>query len=100
MRLAALVASLLFLAAAMPAFAGGGPAETVVIVNTASADSRKVADVYVKKRDIPPQQVCEVKCTASLDTPMDDFVRDVVDPLRTFLHDRGLEGRCRFLVMT
>jgi uncharacterized protein (TIGR03790 family) len=93
-------AAMLVLLGAAAALAGGGPAETVVLVNTASADSRKVADYYVGKRDIPAEQVCEVKCGAGLDTSMDDFVRDVVDPLRTFLHARGLEERCRFIVMT
>jgi len=83
-----------------PAFAGGGPAETVVLVNTASADSKKVADHYAVKRNIPRAQVCEVKCTADLTTSMDDFVKDVVDPLRSFLRERGLEDRCRFVVMT
>lgn len=97
---AALLASLVVLAVAATAFAGGGPAETVVLVNTASADSRRVADHYVRARGIPPDQVCEVRCTPSLDVPMNDFVRDVVDPLRTFLRRRGLEDRCRFVVVT
>jgi uncharacterized protein (TIGR03790 family) len=94
------LAPLVVVLAAVPAVAGGGPAETVVLVNTASAESRKVADYYVGKRDIPAQQVCEVTCGTGLDTSMDDFVKDVVDPLRTFLHARGLEDRCRFLVLT
>ena len=99
MRKTLLAASALLLLA-LPAFSGGGPAETVVLVNAASPDSKKVAEYYAKKRNIPAQQVCEVKCTAGLEVPMDDFVRDVVDPLRKFLHDRKLEERCRFLVLT
>jgi uncharacterized protein (TIGR03790 family) len=94
------LASFLLMVLAVPALAGGGPAETVVLVNSASADSKKVAEHYAKKRQIPRAQICEVKCTAELATPMDDFVRDVVDPLRTFLRDRGLEDRVRFVVMT
>jgi uncharacterized protein (TIGR03790 family) len=97
--LAWLAAPLLALLA-LPALAGGGPAETVVLVNSSSADSRRVAEHYVKRRDIPAEQVCEVTCTTSLDVPMDAFVHDVVDPLRRFLHERGLEQRCRFVVMT
>ncbi len=85
---------------AVSALAGGGPAETVVLVNTTSADSKKVAEYYAKKRDIPRTQICEVKCAAALTTSMDDFVKDVVDPLRAFLRERGLEDRCRFVVMT
>jgi uncharacterized protein (TIGR03790 family) len=85
---------------AVAALAGGGPAETVLLVNSASADSKKVADYYAKKRCIPRAQVCEVKCTTELTTSIDDFVKDVVDPLRSFLRERGLEDRCRFVVMT
>lgn len=82
------------------ALAGGGPAETVVLVNAASPDSKRVAEYYVKKRDVPRAQVCEVTCAATLETTMDEFVEHVVDPLRAFLHERGLEERCRFLVLT
>src|SRR5262245_2225565 len=85
---------------ALPALAGGGPAETVVLVNAASPESRRVAEHYAKRRDIPREQVCEVTCTTALDVPMDAFVEDVVDPLRRFLRERGLEERCRFVVMT
>lgn len=100
-RPAALLARVaLLLCLARAAFAGGGPAETVVLVNRESADSRRVADHYVRARGIPPQQVCEVRCTASPDVPMADFVRDVVDPLREFLRKRRLEDRCRFVVLT
>lgn len=100
MRARPFVVFLLLTLLALPAFAGGGPAETVVLVNETSADSKKVADHYVKARNIPPQQVCRVKCGAALETSIEDFVRDVVDPLRTFLRARGLEDRCRFVVMT
>ena len=93
-------AAALVLACALPALAGGGPAETVVLVNSASADSKKVAEHYAARRHIPRSQICEVKCAEGLEIPMDDFVRDVVDPLRAFLHARGLDERCRFVVMT
>jgi uncharacterized protein (TIGR03790 family) len=82
------------------ALAGGGPAETVVLVNTQSTDSVRVAAAYVAARGVPPQQVCEVRCTSSLDVPMADYVRDVVDPLREFLRRRDLERRVCFVVMT
>lgn len=95
-----LAAWVLFALVALPAFAGGGPAETVVLLNESNPDSKKVAEHYVRQRQIPPQQVCRVKCAAGLETTIEDFVRDVVDPLRTFLRDRELEDRCRFVVMT
>ncbi|MCE9636506.1 MAG: TIGR03790 family protein [Planctomycetes bacterium] len=80
--------------------AGGGPAETVVIVNTESADSRRVADAYVKARQIPPSHVLEVKCTTAFEVPVAEFVRDIADPLRTLLAARHIEDRIRFVVLT
>jgi uncharacterized protein (TIGR03790 family) len=100
MRARRFLAFLLLAILAVPAFAGGGPAETVVLLNESSPDSKKVAEYYVKMRNIPPQQICRVKCAAGLETSIEDFVRDVVDPLRTFLRSGGLEERCRFVVMT
>lgn len=88
------------LALAPPALAGGGPAETVVLVNSQSAESRRVADHYVRARRIPRSHVLEVTCTASLETPIADFVRDVADPLRAFLRLRALEDRVKFVVLT
>src|SRR6185503_12355471 len=82
------LAALLLLA--VPALAGGGPAETVLLVNANSPDSKRVADHYAKKRQIPAAQVCEVKCETGLETTMDAFVKDVVDPLRDFLRVHGL----------
>ncbi len=82
------------------ALAGGGPSETVVLVNTTSEASRRVAAAYVTARDIPRNQVCEVACSDQLTVPIADFVRDVVEPLRRFLRERDLEERCRFLVLT
>lgn len=95
-----LAALLLLLAAATPALAGGGPADTVVLLNKASADSRRVAEHYAKARQIPAAQVLEVDCTANLEVPMADFVRDVAEPLRELLRRRGLEDRVRFVVLT
>lgn len=95
-----IASAVLLLALAAPALAGGGPAETVVLVNEASPDSKRVAEHYVKARGIPASQVCTVKCTTSLETPVTDFVRDVADPLRVFLRRNGMEDRVRFVVMT
>ncbi len=100
MRTRLLAACLVLVLCAVPAFAGGGPAETVVLLNETSPDSKRVAEHYVKMRQIPPQQICRVKCAEGLEIPIEDFVRDVVDPLRSFLRNRGLEERCRFVVMT
>jgi uncharacterized protein (TIGR03790 family) len=94
------LAVLLLFGSASAALAGVGPAETVVLVNVASPDSRRVAEHFLVKREIPPQQVCEVKCTTELEVPMQDFVRDVVDPLRAFLKSRELEGRTTVVVLT
>ena len=98
--LASLAAAAAWFAGIPDARAGGGPAETVVLVNAGSEDGKRVADHYAKARSIPASHVFAVKCTATLDVPMADFVRDVVDPLRTMLAERGLEDRVRFVVMT
>src|SRR5689334_23118195 len=97
-RAAAALAALVLVARA--ALAGGGPAETIVLVNANSADSRRVAEHYAKARQIPASQIVEVRCAPALETSMADFVRDVVEPVRTALRERGLEDRVRFVVLT
>jgi len=95
-----LVALLLILVVTSRALAGGAPSETVVLVNTRSVDSQRVADHYVAARGIPPTNVCRIACDSGLTITRDAFVRDVVDPLRIFLRDQSLLSRVRFVVLT
>ena len=95
-----LIALAAVLALALPALAGGGPSETVVLVNDASDDSVRVAGAYVRARGIPPTNVVHVSASTDATVPVRDFVRDVVDPLRAHLARHGLEDRVRFLVLT
>ncbi len=94
------IATALLLLLSGIAHAGGGPSDTVVLVNDDSPDGQRVAAHYLVARDIPPTHLCRVRSSTDATVPVADFVRDVVDPLRRFLAERQLEDRVRFLVLT
>jgi uncharacterized protein (TIGR03790 family) len=105
--IAALLAALAMVALAAVARAGGGPSETIVLINDESADSVRVGEHYVAARGIPPTNVCRVRCTSELTVSRIDFVRDVVTPLRAHVEQvvsldgtTTLRDRARFLVFT
>lgn len=99
LRAATVVAAALLCGAAR-ALAGGGPADVVVLVNDASEDSVAVAEHYAAARQVPASNLCHVRCATDSTVPVADFVRDVVEPLRTFLRTGDLDAHVRYLVLT
>ncbi len=97
---ALLAGALLVAFAAPPARAGGGPAETVVLVNARSADSERVGAYFAAARGLPPSHVVRVACSTGLTVARDEFVRDVVEPLREHLRRHDAAGRIHFVVLT
>lgn len=77
--------------AARPAHAGGSPETTVVVVNGASAVSRRVAHAYVALRGIPADNVV-VLDGAPLGgvVGIEDFRKRLWGPVKAFLEARGL----------
>lgn len=87
-------ALLLLLLASGPAFSGGGPETTLVVVNGASPVSRLVANEYVRLRDIPQSHVVYLEDIPQLGTVgLDFFLERIWEPVRRHMADRGLADR-------
>ena len=84
----------------LPARAGGGPLNTLVVVNSASRDSRALGAYYAEKHGIPPSHLCAVKADPRLPTiSLADFERDIRAPLLAHIAKQNLGGQIHFLVL-
>ncbi|MCU0725413.1 MAG: tetratricopeptide repeat protein [Planctomycetes bacterium] len=86
-----LLALLLLALPASEALAGGGPETTLVVVNARSPLSRRIANEYVARREIPPAHVLWLP-----DVPhqgvitLDQFRKTILEPIDRYLEDQGL----------
>jgi uncharacterized protein (TIGR03790 family) len=86
----------------LPALArgGGGPLNTLVVVNGASRDSRALGAYYVEKHGLPATHLCTIKVdprAASLS--LTEFERDVRAPIFAHIANNRLAGQIHFLVL-
>ena len=80
--------------------AGGGPLNTLVVVNSASRDSRALGAYYAEKRGIPPSHLCAIKTDARLPTlSLETFEREVRAPILAHIANRQLGAQIHYLVL-
>lgn len=97
-RLPALLLALALLPAA--ARAGGGPLNTLVVVNGASRDSRALGAYYAEKHGLPESHLCTIKTDPRAAViPLADFERDIRGPVFAHIANRQLAGQIHFLVL-
>lgn len=81
-------------------FAGGGPFNTLVVVNTNSADSVELGDYYAVAHGIPDHQICRLGITANLTSvTSNEFKSWLLDPITNHIATHGLLGQIDFLVL-
>lgn len=86
--LACLLATLLL---AAPAYAGGSPETTLVVVNEDSPLSKQIANHYVRLRGIPASHVCRVSGIPNLTViTLAQFRERIWEPIRAYLDQHGL----------
>jgi uncharacterized protein (TIGR03790 family) len=71
-----------------------------VVINEASADSKRVGDYYVQKRSIPASNVIRLKTTAEEQIEIAAFSASIERPIMQALHREGLQDRILYLVLT
>ena len=86
----------------LPALArgGGGPLNTLVVINSASRDSRSLGAYYAEKHGLPESHVCTVKTDPRAFTiSAADFERQIRRPIFEHIAREKLEDQINFLVL-
>lgn len=82
----------MLLALVRPAWPGGGPETTLLVVNADSILSLAVANDYIRLRDLPERQVLWLKDVPVGETiTIDVFRHRILNPIREYLGDSGLD---------
>ncbi|MCG8448172.1 MAG: hypothetical protein MI725_01155 [Pirellulales bacterium] len=90
---------LLYFLSTTSSYAGGGPENVFLLVNSASPDSVKVADYYVKLRKIPASNVFNIEYTKSKAyTSAEIFREQILLPTLKEIQRRGLSSQIDYLV--
>lgn len=80
--------------------AGGGPLNTLVVVNSASRNSRALGAYYADQHGIPPSHLCTIKVNSRAPTiSLEAFERNVRTPIFEHIAKQGLTGQIHFLVL-
>ncbi|MGD9780795.1 MAG: TIGR03790 family protein [Kiritimatiellia bacterium] len=81
-------------------FAGGGPFNVLVVVNTNSADSVELGAYYAEKHGIPSHHVCSVGIATNLATlTTNEFYALLRNPITNHIVANGLSGQIDYLVL-
>ena len=82
------------------AFAGGGPFNTLVVVNTNSADSVELGNYYAAAHGIPAHQICPVGIDTNWGSiTYTQFRNKLRDPVYSHIAANGLNNRIDFVVL-
>ena len=84
----------------LAAWAGGGPLDTLVVVNAASRDSRALGAYYCEKHGIPQTHLCSIKTDPrSPSISLKFFEREIRRPILDHVAANRLEGQIHFIVL-
>ena len=79
---------------------GGGPLNTLVVINGASRDSRALGAYYAEKHGLPQSHVCTVKTDPRSPTiSLADFEREIRRPIFEHIVQQKLEKQIYYLVL-
>jgi hypothetical protein len=93
------IAGLLISGAAGRAFAGGGPENVLLIVNSKNADSKTIANYYVDIRGIPPGNVVYVDWRGGQEACQGpQFWSKILHPAIESMDERRLGGQIDYIV--
>lgn len=97
--LSGFLAPLLCLTYATGAFAGGGPENVLLLVNSNSENSKTIANHYVELRKIPPQNVLYIDWRGGLrGAKGEPFRNRILMPALTYLEKQKLNAQVDYIV--
>jgi uncharacterized protein (TIGR03790 family) len=80
------------------AWAGGGPQNTLVVINDASALSRELGLTYARGRGIAERQILHLTNSATVNLPLADFSNSVRNVVLDYLAASGLSNQIDYVV--
>lgn len=80
--------------------AGGGPLNTLILVNDNSPVSQELGQYYQDVRGLPERNIVHVRTTTNYTTDLATFTNEVVQPVRSYLAGAGLSNQIDYLVLT
>lgn len=75
------------------------PGEVLVIFNTRNRQSVKLADYYMKERNIPPENRVKVFIDDSEDCTYEDYLYKIARPVKKVIREKGLKSGIRCLLI-
>ena len=82
------------------AWAGGGPHNTLVIVNDNSPESQELGQYYQDLRGLPERHLVHVRTATNYSATLATFTNEVVQPVLDYLATAGLSNQIDRLVLT
>ena len=72
----------------------------MVVVNSASADSRQIGEYYMKARKIPAGNLCQINTTLEETIQRAVYDKEIAAPVKACLKQKGLVEQALYLVTT
>lgn len=92
-------AVVVFLASAT-VWAGGGPQNTLVVVNDNSLESLELGQYYQGKRDIPEGNICHIRVATNYSVDTATFSNDIRGPVLNFVTNSVLSNQIDYIVFS
>jgi len=88
--------------AAVPAWAGGGGFNVIVVVNQNSTNSVQLGNDYCEQRGVPPQNVLRLTnwTGGSINWTPGNFQTNLLNPLLALMASRGLAHQAQFVLLS
>jgi uncharacterized protein (TIGR03790 family) len=84
---------------AISAFAGGGPENVLLVVNSNSDPSKRIANNYINWRQIPPSNVVYIDWKGGTEfAPADRFRDEILWPILKAIEDRHLSSQIDYII--
>src|SRR4051794_13566792 len=74
------------------------PDQLLLVVNKNEPESQRLAEFYARARNVPDGRIVALDLPTTDELTFEQFDRDVVPPIRRFLHDQKLDDRVTCLV--
>jgi uncharacterized protein (TIGR03790 family) len=88
------------MAGPMVSWAGGGPQNTLVVVNDRSLESLELGHYYQSKRGIPDRNICHIRTAVDFNISTTDFTNQLRQPILNYISTAGLSNQIDYIVFS